>query len=247
MTEAILFDFGQTLVDSAEGFRTAERDAQRKLFAQLSDLAWDEFIDLYRRKRKALHDQSQISRVDLWRIVCEGFDRTPDMESLVRWEREYWQTVNQQTVPFPEAVQVLDRLRGEYRLALISNTQGQVEGEGHRLKEFPELMRFFEVIIVSGENGINAKPDPQPFRLCLEKLVIKAQDAVYVGDDYRIDVCGASGVGIQPVWLKHHTVKRNWPAVDDTVPVIMSLDPLLSLATILPSPDCLVTPPEKRA
>ena len=31
MIEAILFDFGQTLVDSSEGFRTAERDAQQNL------------------------------------------------------------------------------------------------------------------------------------------------------------------------------------------------------------------------
>jgi len=30
MIEVILFDFGQTLVDSSEGFRTAVRDAQSK-------------------------------------------------------------------------------------------------------------------------------------------------------------------------------------------------------------------------
>ena len=34
MIEVILFDFGQTLVDSSEGFRTAERDAQSKIFAE---------------------------------------------------------------------------------------------------------------------------------------------------------------------------------------------------------------------
>ncbi len=247
MIEAILFDFGQTLVDSADGFRAAERDAQRKLFAELDGLGWNEFINRYRRTRKTLHDQSQISRVDIWRAVYEGFGREPDMARLVRWEREYWQTVNRHTVPFPEATRVLDRLRRDYRLALISNTQGQVEGEGHRLKEFPELARVFELIVISGEDDIRAKPDPQPFRLCLERLGIKAHAAVYVGDDYRIDVCGASGAGIQPVWLKHHAVKRNWPRVDSTVPVITRLDALLSLATVLQSQDPLVTPSEKRA
>ncbi len=34
MIEVILFDFGQTLVDSSEGFRTAERNAQSKIFAE---------------------------------------------------------------------------------------------------------------------------------------------------------------------------------------------------------------------
>ncbi|MFQ6022104.1 MAG: HAD family hydrolase [Acidiferrobacterales bacterium] len=247
MIEAILFDFGQTLVDSADGFRAAERDAQRKLFAELDGLTWDEFIDHYRRTRKARQDQSQFSRVEICRAVYEGFDREPDLERLVRWEREYWQTVNRHTTPFPEATTVLDRLRHDYRLALISNTQGEVESEGHRLKDLPELAQFFEVIIVSGENGIRAKPDPQPFRLCLQKLGIEPHAAVYVGDDYRIDVCGASDAGIQPVWLKHRTVKRNWPEVDTTVPVIASLDALLNLSTVLQSREGLVTPPEMRA
>ncbi len=34
MIEVMLFDFGQTLVDSSEGFRAAERDAQSKIFAE---------------------------------------------------------------------------------------------------------------------------------------------------------------------------------------------------------------------
>ena len=125
------------------------------------------------------------------------------MGRLATWERGYWQTVNRLTTPFSETIRVLEELQHDYRLALISNTQGEAESEGHRLREFPKLTQIFEVIIVSGENGINAKPDPQPFRLCLEKLGIAPRAAVYVGDDYRIDIGGARDVGIQPVWLKH--------------------------------------------
>ena len=32
MIKAVIFDFGQTLVNSADGFRTAEKQAQDKLF-----------------------------------------------------------------------------------------------------------------------------------------------------------------------------------------------------------------------
>lgn len=233
MIEAILFDFGQTLVDSSEGFRTAERDTQQKIFAELDGRTWDEFIDRYRQTRKVKQDQSRFSRVEIWRTVYGGFDQEPDMGRLATWEREYWQTVNRLTTPFPESIRVLEELRHDYRLALISNTQGEAESEGHRLREFPKLAQFFEVIIISGENGINAKPDRQPFRLCLEKLGIASHVAVYVGDDYRIDVSGARDVGIQPVWLKHHSVARNWPQVDTTAPVITSLCALLNLTTVL--------------
>jgi putative hydrolase of the HAD superfamily len=246
MIEAILFDFGQTLVDSSEGFRTAERNAQQKVFAELDACAWDEFIDRYRRTRKAKQDQSRFSRVEIWRSVYESFCR-PDTEHLVTWEREYWQTVNRLTKPFPETMRVLAELQRDYRLALISNTQGEVESEGHRLRWFPAIAQFFEVIIVAGENGINAKPDPQPFKLCLEKLGIAPRAGVYVGDDYRIDISGAHGVGIQPVWLKHRVVTRNWPEVDSTIPVITSLDALLSLSSVLRSEDPVSKSSGKRA
>ncbi|MDH3671011.1 MAG: HAD family hydrolase [Gammaproteobacteria bacterium] len=247
MIEAILFDFGQTLVDSSDGFRTAERDAQRKILAELDGCAWDEFIDRYRRTRKALQDQSCFSRVQIWRTVYGDFGEEPDMGRLVTWECEYWQTVNRLTTPFPETIRVLEELQHDYRLALVSNTQGEVESEGHRLREFPGLAQFFEVIIVSGENGIEPKPASQPFRLCLERLGIVPRAAIYVGDDYRIDVSGARGVGIQPVWLKHRAVARNWPQIDTTVPVITSLDALLSLSTVLPPDGPMSESSEKRA
>lgn len=233
MIEAILFDFGQTLVNSADGFRTAERDAQHKLIMDLGDVPWDQFIDCYRHTRKTLHDQSRISRVDLWRTVYASFEREPDLARLVGWEGEYWQTVNRHTAPFPEAVDVLEQLQPRYGLGLVSNSQGQADSAGHRLHEFPELARFFEVAIIAGEDGVPAKPDPQPFQLCLERLGVKPQAALYVGDDYRIDVGGARDVGMQPVWLQHKTVQRHWPAGDPKVPVIRSLESLLDLTSVL--------------
>ena len=113
------------------------------------------------------------------------------------------------------------------------NTQGEVKSDGHRLREFPKIAEFFEVIIISGEDGIKAKPDPQPFQRCLESLGITPPAAIYVGDDYRIDVNGARDAGIHPLWLKHHSVTRNWPQIDTKVPVITNLDALLSLERFL--------------
>jgi putative hydrolase of the HAD superfamily len=118
-------------------------------------------------------------------------------------------------------------------MALITNTQGQKITGTHRISLFPELEKFFRVIIVAGEGEIPPKPDPEPFRLCLEKLNIAAGQAVYVGDDYRIDICGARDSGLHPVWLKHYSVRRNWPEVQTSVPVITSLKQLLDLDNLL--------------
>jgi putative hydrolase of the HAD superfamily len=111
--------------------------------------------------------------------------------------------------------------------------QGQKTTETHRLSQYPELEKFFEVIIVAGEGGVPPKPDPEPFRLCLKNLGLTNSEAVYVGDDWRVDICGAKNAGLRPVWLKHHSVHRNWPTVETSVPILTSLKQLLDLNEVL--------------
>jgi len=189
MIKAIIFDFGQTLVDSADGFRAAEKEAQDKLFANLGLTVRPDFIDVYRRLRKEFHEQSNFSRKALFNEVYFYYCHAADDNLLDNWETEYWETVKAHTALFPEARQVLAALNKNYKVALITNTQGQKKAGGHRISLFPELEHFFEVIIVAGEGGIRPKPDAQPFRRCLEQLRTAPSEAVYVGDDYRIDIC----------------------------------------------------------
>ena len=233
MIKAVIFDFGQTLVDSADGFRAAEKQAQDKLFAILGLTIREDFMTIYRRLRKEFHGRSDFSRHSLWREVLYYYCLAPETGQLERWEAEYWETVKACTILFPDAAEVLESLSARYKVAMITNTQGQKTTGTHRISLFPELEKFFRVIIVAGENDIPPKPDPEPFRRCLVKLEITAGQAMYVGDDYRIDICGARDCGLHPVWLKHHSVQRNWPEVQTTVPVITSLKQLLDLDYIL--------------
>jgi HAD superfamily hydrolase (TIGR01549 family) len=227
--KAILFDFGQTLVDAANGFRTAEKVAQKKLFANLSLTLQEDFLATYRRIRQEFHNQSNFSRKSLWQEVYHFYCQAPDVQLLETWETEYWEKVKAHTSIFPETLSVLKRLSSEYQLGLITNTQGQQRFGNHRFSQFPELETYFQVIIVAGENGIPPKPDAQPFKLCLQKLKIDPSEAVYIGDDYRIDICGATDAGLHAVWLQHHSLKRSWPEVASSVPIITHLDQLLDI------------------
>ena len=233
MIKAILFDFGQTLVDSADAFRAAEKEAKDRLFAQLEadpgGPSWDEFLTRYRAIRKEFHQQSNFSRPAIWQAVYEVFNYKPDPQCLKNWENHYWAMVGSRTRPFPETIPVLEKLSQKYQLSLITNTQGQKNEGGHRLALFPELEQFFQVIIVAGESGIPTKPDLEPFRLCLEQLNVLPHEAVFVGDDWRIDMGGAKNAGIKPVWLQHYSVKRNWPEVEADMPIIARLDELHDL------------------
>ena len=227
MIKAILFDFGQTLVDSSDGFRQAEKDAQAVIFQDLEITDHDAFKHHYRRIRSEFHKRSELSRVKIWQEVFQHFGQESCVDELRQWEKIYWQTVQSKTRVFPEAPPVLIALADQYGpLGLVTNTQGQSDANTHRLSAYPELAALFAVTVVAGENGVPTKPDARPFAICLEQLGVNANEAVYVGDDWRIDVCGARDAGLKTVWHKHHTVKRNYPEVDADVPVITSLNEL---------------------
>jgi HAD superfamily hydrolase (TIGR01549 family) len=233
MIKAIVFDFGQTLVDSAAGFRLAEKVAKEEIFAAVKisrkSLNQQVFLDEYRHIRKFFHNNSNFSRVAIWKAVLELFAVQEKTIALEQMEKEYWERVKQKTTPFPETLIVLEKLAKQYQLGIISNTQGQKADNGHRMALFPEIESYFDVIVIAGESGIPPKPASQPFEMCLQQLSIKPQEAIYVGDDYRNDVKGSENAGLQPVWLKHRLVQRNWPEVKTTAIMIKDLNELLTL------------------
>lgn len=232
--EAVVFDFGQTLVDSSDGLRMAEKEAQAKLLDILESngsgrIDPDRFLAYYRQRRAEFQEGSNYSRKSLWQAVGRHFGQEVDPVVFQRWESEYWQRVKEKTRPFDETFAVLEKLSVTYRLAAITNTQGQERRERHRFDKLPELERFFELILVAGDGDLPPKPDPAPFLDCLTRLGLEPSQAAYIGDDWRNDVCGARAVGMCPVWLKHRTVCRTWPEVNDPVPVVLDLNELCEL------------------
>ncbi|MCP4612375.1 MAG: HAD family hydrolase [Planctomycetes bacterium] len=233
MIKAVLFDFDQTLVNSGDGFRSAEKQAQKKIFKGLAISSWDDFLSNYRRLRKQFHAESNLSRKALWEEVYWHYCRQSDSSILEKWENDYWETVKSHTTLFPEALSVLQNLAGRYKLAVITNTQAQAPSQKHRILQMPELIKYFEVIIIAGENDLPPKPDTKVFLECLEILDIDRTQAVYIGDDWHTDICGATDAGFQPIWIKHSLLSRSWPIKETTVPVITSLDSLQDIDSII--------------
>lgn len=92
------------------------------------------------------------------------------------------------------------RARG-YGLGLITN-RNNVE-RFHELLDQIELWPYFDLILASGEVGIR-KPDPGIFFAALERIAAKAEDSLYIGDNYWADVVGARRAGVTPILLDPH-------------------------------------------
>jgi FMN phosphatase YigB (HAD superfamily) len=91
---------------------------------------------------------------------------------------------------------VLERLRGAYRLGLVSNFYGNLDA----VCAETGLARHFEVTVDSTTVGFT-KPDARIFRRATDALGIDPAEATFVGDSPTRDMAGARGVGMPHVWL----------------------------------------------
>jgi hypothetical protein len=60
-----------------------------------------------------------------------------------------------------------------------------------------------DVLVTSEEVG-EAKPARAIFAAALERVGCEPGQTVMVGDSWAVDVVGAHGVGIRPIWLNRH-------------------------------------------
>ena len=98
---------------------------------------------------------------------------------------------------FEDAAPVLDALRGDYRLALVTNGASCLQREKF---EASGLVDRFHAVVVSGDLR-SAKPDPAVYVQALQALGAEPGDAVMVGDSLRNDVDGPIAAGLRGIWL----------------------------------------------
>ena len=97
----------------------------------------------------------------------------------------------------PETYEILEALQHSgFRLGVLSN---RTEPYRETL-ESSGLLSYFDLVLAAGEVRV-WKPDPRVFQHALERLNVRPEETLYVGDNYFADVVGAQAAGISPVLL----------------------------------------------
>lgn len=107
---------------------------------------------------------------------------------------------------YDDSFAVLDELKGKYKLLLLTN--GSPDLQNTKLEITPELVPYFDQIVISGAFG-RGKPDPSLFEHALSLLNIDKDNVLMVGDNLMTDILGASRAGIKSVWINRHNKERN--------------------------------------
>ncbi|MBI1818560.1 MAG: HAD-IA family hydrolase [Deltaproteobacteria bacterium] len=149
-----------------------------------------------------------------------GVPRTA-MKPMLEALREHNATSCLWRVVLPGTTDVLSALQARgLTLAVISNADGRIEGDLERAG----LKRHFATVVDSHVVGVE-KPNPAIFHLTLDRIGAAANEAVYVGDVFAIDVLGARKAGLDAVLVD--TLDRYPGRVD--CPRIKELSELLRL------------------
>ncbi len=216
------------------------------LFPQLDALIQDLEKAGFRVRAEQFHQAERAGKRKLdevlWPQIREG--RVPRASNGVYWEKYLDALLKQisapeKTVPaaievvmerfrdihtwskvLPETVPVLASLKSAgFFLAVISNSDGSVEGELRRAG----LRDYLEFVIDSSIVGVE-KPHPEIFEIALERAGMMPQEALYVGDTYATDIGGAQLAGLRGILLD-----RVGAYPDATCPRITSLSELSAM------------------
>jgi putative hydrolase of the HAD superfamily len=94
----------------------------------------------------------------------------------------------------PGTREALDRIRNQYSIAVISNSDGRIDAVLRRCG----ICDCFACITDSGVVG-HEKPSPPIFAAALRQMNADAAESLYVGDVYSVDYVGATNAGMQAV------------------------------------------------
>lgn len=189
--DAVFWDIGGVVLDLdsvQRGHRAfVERLGERFDLGDDALETWRDELGAHFRDRDGTAFAS--ARAGYARAVAAMVGReVPDSEWLPAFERATAETLE----PIPETVEAIRRLDGRLHQGIVSDID---TWEAERLLDQFGVAPHLDAMTTSEEVG-RTKPDPAMFETALDKADIAPERAVMVGDRYRNDMEGASGVGI---------------------------------------------------
>jgi len=213
LIEAVIFDYGGTLVVPSRSFDDEKPNAVRSSYNLLRrnglTLSYEEYLarnnavfkrysEIEKREERDIPDLLKYEE-----MIGELFPGRPEpwrTKVAQRADDAFWEVVVRNYPIRRETRRTLSRLRSmDLRLGIVSNHHNH----GSLVKHLRDLgiAHYFARVISSAEFGTR-KPDSRIFLACLSALNVKdPRKAVFVGDSPRNDVEGARSAGLHTILI----------------------------------------------
>ena len=206
MIKAVFFDLYLTLVRYQPSQEELEAKALKNFGINVTAdalhhpiLTANEFIYQQIAKRplsRRSREETMALYMEYQRIVLKEAGITAE-ERVVLGLLGIMQQAKMDLVLFDDVPAALDDLKKRgLKLGLISNIEKDMTATLDKLS----LSSKLDIVVTSQDAGFT-KPQPEIFRHALDKAKVRPAEAVYVGDQYQVDIIGAKQAGMKGILL----------------------------------------------
>lgn len=238
--KGIIFDYGGTLDTDSVHWAHVLWDAYQ---AEGVGVTWEQFRECYVHGERALareplirpeHDMLDLLRtkadVETRYLVEKGYLKVNEVTRRAYAVHISVRCYNHVCRIVRVSREVVSQLALHYPLVLVSNFYGNINTILHDFR----LDTFFPPtsVIESAVVGLR-KPDPRIFSLGVERLGLRPEEVLVVGDSFDKDILPATSIGCKTVWFKG----KGWDdkPVDESIPTAVISD-LRQLPEVLVGP-----------
>ena len=167
MTKAVIFDWDGTLADT----KKAVVQSFQKVLGEAGCVVSDEFIE----RRMGIGTKKTIKEAFI------EFDMQFDdemLENLAREKIKIQASLTEIVDLFEGAAELLEELQGRAKIALATMSSRKVVD---KILAEKRIKTYFDVV-VSADEIVEPKPDPEVFRVSAKKLGVDPEDCVVVED-----------------------------------------------------------------
>ena len=196
---AVLFDLGGTLVDEKDFEGWVE--ILRRLSLEVDpDLLRHAYLEVQEEMDATPPSSAGDERLaDFWqRTLSRAAEKPVERTTVLRLNAAVRETERPVHL-YSDTRRCLDILRGERRaLGVVSNSTS--EATCRRILDRAGILDYFARVVSSGTEGVE-KPDAEIFRRAVQRMKVRPQEALFVGNLARTDAKAAEAAGLHGLWL----------------------------------------------
>lgn len=193
MIKAIIFDFDGTLSNRQDNVYYLYKYCFKKYFSDLNDYEYEAVL-------QDMMEYDCNGTIELRERMIQFRKKYPNRitdEDLNEISDYYYNNMYRYCKLKPEALDVVKALKGKYKLGLLTNGGSKIQHDKVNCFNLEEL---FDEVIVSGDVDVH-KPDKKIYDMMAERLNVKNEECIYIGDTYSTDILGAIRANMIPIWF----------------------------------------------
>lgn len=196
MIKAIVFDLDNTLVD----FMAMKRQSIDAAIHAMRDAGLRLPVEEIQKRIDQIYKERGIEFQNVFdQLLYDEFSKI-DYKILSAGVIAYRRAREAALVPYPHVYLTLIELtKMHMKLGVVSDAPAR---EAWLRLCYLNLHHIFDAVVTFDDSG-QRKPHPVPFQKILEKLKVKAEEALMVGDWAERDVVGAAQVGMKTIFARY--------------------------------------------